>query len=160
MMKKYFAVVLAGALSLSLCACGGQKEEAAQFSVQTVMDDMMTQVTVDDPFVMNENDLLDFFGIKEGDLEEFAAVTCGNGISAQEIVLVKAVDEDSAETVQEKLDNRLESRAAQAKDYLPEEYEIIQACETTRHGVYVSMIVHPEHESLEELYLSYVNGEK
>ena len=160
-MKKCFVVVLAGALSLCLCACGGQKEpEYAQFSVQTVMDDLMTQVTVDDPFVMNENDLLDFFGIQETDWEEFAAVTCGNGISAQEIVLVKAVDEDSAETVQEKLDDRLESRAAQAKDYLPEEYEIIQACETTRHGVYVSMIVHPEHEELEELYLAYVNGEK
>lgn len=159
-MKKCFVVVLAGAL-MCLCACGGQKEpEYAQFSVQTVMDDMMTRVTVDDPFVMNENDLLDFFGIQETDWEEFAAVTCGNGISAQEIVLVKAVDEDSAEAVQGKLDDRLESRAAQAKDYLPEEYEIIQACETTRHGVYVSMIVHPEHEELEELYLSYVNGEK
>lgn len=153
-MKKYICLVLAAVLSLTLTACGGGKEEdkPADFSVQTLMEEMLSEATVDDPLTLGEGDMLDFFGIKAEQMEEFAAVTCANGISAQEIVLVKAADEAAAAEVAEKLNARLDARAAEAENYLPDEYAIIKACAVHQNGVYVAMIMHHEHQVLEALF--------
>lgn len=161
-MKKLIAMALAFAMVLSVTACGGgnEKKEFADFSVQTVMEDMLTRVTIEDPLTLTEPDMLDFFGIKAESMSEFAAVTCANGISAQEIVLVKAVDGENAQVVEEKLNNRLNARAAEAENYLPDQYAILEECMVHRHGVYVAMILHPEHETLENLYTDYVLGNK
>lgn len=161
-MKKYIYMILAAAMTLSLTACSGgeDKKEFADFSVQTAMEDMLSQVPVDDPLTLVEGDMLDFFGISADSMEEFAAVTCANGISAQEIVLVKAVDEGKAETVAGQLTKRLEARAAELENYLPDEYAVVSECEVMQHGVYAAMIIHPEHEMMEELYMDYVIGAK
>lgn len=161
-MKKYINLILAAAMALSLTACSGgeDKKEFADFSVQTAMDDMLAQASVDDPLVLGEGDMLDFFGISADSMEEFAAVTCANGISAQEIVLVKSADEGKASNVAEQLTKRLDARAAELENYLPEEYAIVSECEVMQHGVYAAMIIHPEHEQLEEIYMDYVIGAK
>lgn len=161
-MKKLIAMALAFVMALGVTACSGgeDKTEFADFSVQTVMEDMLSQVTIDDSLTLSETDMLDFFGIKAEHMTEFSAVTCANGISAKEIVLVKAADEDNAQILEEKLNNRLNSRAAEAENYLPDEYAIIKECEVQRHGVYVALIIHPEHEKLEDIYMDYVLGNK
>lgn len=161
-MKKLIAMALAFVMALGVTACSGGKDktEFADFSVQTVMEDMLSQVTIDDPLTLGEGDMLDFFGIKAESMTEFAAVTCANGISAQEIVLVKAVDEDSGVEIMGKLANRMDARSAEAENYLPDQYEIISECQVARYGVYVAMIIHPEHEKLDNLFLDYVLGNK
>lgn len=161
-MKKYISLILAAAMTLSLTACsgGGQSGQSGDFSVQTAMEDLLAQAPVDDPLTLTEPDMLDFYGISAEQMQEFAAVTCANGISAQEIVLVKAADEEAADAVAEKLQNRLDALAAQMEDYLPDQYDVIRACQVQEDGGYVAMIVHPEHEALEALYAEYVSGNK
>lgn len=156
-MKYMIRVLISCAMLLGLCACGGgqEKNAVADVSVQSVLDEMLTKAEVEEPLILTEGDMLDFFGIKGEDMAEFAAVTCSNGISAQEIVLVKAVNESSAEAIEEKLENRLENRMAEFKDYLPEQYDILTECDVEQEGVYVCMILHPQHEMLEELYDGY-----
>lgn len=158
-MKKYIYLVLSAVLLLALASCSGGKEEKdADFQVQDAMDAMLAQAPVDDPLTLGESDMLDFFGIQSGDMEQFAAVTCANGISAQEIVLVKAADENSAKTVEEKLQNRLDSRRAEAKDYLPDQYAIMEQCQVKRDGLYVRLIISPEEKTLAEIYEGYLSG--
>ncbi len=161
-MKKYIYLGLAAAMALSMTACTGgeDKKEYADFSVQSAMEDMLAQASIEDPLTLGEGDMLDFFGISADSMEEFAAVTCSNGISAQEIVLVKAVDEVDALAVMEKLEKRLDARAAELENYLPDEYAVVSECDVANHGVYVALIIHPEHEMLEELYMDYVIGAK
>lgn len=155
-MRYAIRMLLTCSMLLSLCACGGQgeqpSEKKADINVQTVMEEMLSQTEIQEPLVLSESDMLDFFGIKGEDMTEFAAVTCANGISAQEIVLVKARDEACAELIEEKLENRLENRKAEFENYLPDQYDILTQCEVEQDGVYVCMILHPEHEVLEKLY--------
>ena len=75
-----------------------------------------------------------------------------SGIKCEEVVLIEAVDSDAAKTVKEQLDKRMEAKLAQNKDYLPEQYAIIQKCSVEQDGNYVSMIVGAEHEKLTEIY--------
>ena len=158
-MKKYICLAVSAVLLLALAACsGGEKGKNADFQVQDAMDAMLEKAPIDDPLTLGESDMLDFFGIQSDSMEQFAAVTCSNGISAQEIVLVKATDEDSAKAVEEKLQNRLDSRKAEAKDYLPDQYAILEECEVKRDGVYVRLIISPEAQALVDIYQGYLNG--
>ncbi len=159
-MKRFLSFALAVVMALGLTACSGgaQTTASADFSVQAVLDEMLTKVTIDDPLTLTDVDMLDFFGIKSEHMAEFAAVTCSNGISAQEIVLVKAADKDAAAVVAEKLTNRLNARAAEAENYLPDQYAIITECSVLTNDLYIALIIHPEHDALEELYSGYVKG--
>ena len=62
------------------------------------------------------------------------------------------MDSNAAQRVKEQLDKRMESKLAQNKDYLPEQYAIIQKCSVEQDGNYVSMIVGKEHQKLTEIY--------
>jgi hypothetical protein len=161
MRKRIFMTLLGALLLLLLVACSGkQTEQSADFSVQDAMDAMLAQAPVDDPLTLGEGDMLDFFGIQSDSMEQFAAVTCANGISAQEIVLVKAKSDEDAKTVEQQLQKRLDSRMAEAKDYLPDQYAILEQCVVERNGCYVSLIISPEAEALTQLYHEYTTGSR
>ena len=158
-MKKKISMLAALCLVLGLSACG-PKESTADFHVQDAMDAMLAAAPIDDPLTLEEGDMLDFFGIKAEDMAEFAAVTCSNGTSAQEIVLVKAADEDKAAQVETSLQTRLENRKSEAEGYMPEELAIMEQCEVKRDGLYVSLIISPEAEQLTGIYQEYLSGKR
>lgn len=156
-MKKMIAAALAAWMLLTLAACSGGSK-TADFDVQAAMDDMLSAAPISDPLTLGESDMLDFYGIQGEDMESFAAVLCSTGISAQEIVLVEGSSEEGAKRVEEKLQSRLENRKSEFKDYLPDQYDIVSQCQVARDGLYVRMIIHPEAESLVEIYQGYLNG--
>lgn len=158
-MKKLYALIAALCLVAGLSACG-PKEKAVDFHVQDAMDAMLAAAPIDDPLTLEEGDMLDFFGIGADAMAEFSAVTCSNGISAQEIVLVKAADEEKAAQVETSLQNRLDSRKSEADGYQPKELAILEQCRVRRDGLYVSLIISPEAEQLTGIYQDYLTGKR
>ena len=146
------------AVMLLCCACGGSETKTASstpaktIDLPTLMTELTSTAAIDDPLILGESDMLDFYGIEAAQMKQFSAQQCSNGISAQEIVLVEAVDEAAASAIQEQLEKRLSSRMAESKDYLPDEYEIISGCEVVRDGLYVRLIIHAEEDALVDLY--------
>lgn len=138
---------------LLLCAsCSKESSKAVEVDVPALMESMLTTAPIDDPLTLTESDMLDFYGIPAEHMTQFAATLCSNGISAQEIVLVETPDETTAAEVATRLQNRLEARMAESKDYLPDQYEIISGCEVVQNGCLVRLIIHPEAETLITLY--------
>ena len=154
MKTRFFSLLCA--VMLLCCACGGPENTPAPTPTPVDLPALMTELTaaapIEDPLILSETDMLDFYGIEAAQMKQFAAQQCSNGISAQEIVLVEAVDDAAASSIQEKLENRLNSRMAESKDYLPDEYEIISGCEVVRDGLCVRLIIHAEEEALVALY--------
>ena len=148
---------LAALLLLMVTACNGQ-QKTADLDVKAVMADMLEQYPIQDGMELSESDLLNFYGIQAEQVDDFAASLAADGITANEIVLVKAKDEDSAAEVETKLQNRLDARRNELNGYLPDQYEIVEKSEVKRDGVYVRLIISPQQDALVELYNSYLNG--
>ena len=159
-MKQYLrsAAVLAltVVLALGAAACGGQKQ--ADLDVQEVMDAMLEQAPIEGGIALTQDDMLNFYGIKGEDMEAFAADLAADGITAKEIVLVKAPTEDSAKAVETKLQSRLDARRNEFSGYLPDQYAVVEKSEVKRDGVYVRLIISPQQGELVELYNRYLNG--
>ena len=157
-MKNLISMVLAAVMVLGLSACGGSEEASgSDFRVQDAMDVMLELAGADDMMALGEGDMLDFYGIKAEDMEQFAAAITSTGISAKEIVLVKAADEDAAERVREQLDKRVSNRMAEFENYLPDQFDIVaHHSRVSRDGVYVSLIISSELEDLSKIYSGFL----
>ena len=101
---------------------------------------------------LDEGGLKSNYGIEAEDVKQYAALVDASGIKCEEVVLIEATDADAAKRVKEQLDKRFDSKLAQNKDYLPEQYAIIKKCSVEQSGNYVSMIVGEQHEELTEIY--------
>ena len=159
-MKRLISLVLAAVMVLSLSACGGKKESSGpDFQVQDAMDAMLEHIGADDMMTLSGEDMLDFYGIKAQDMEQFSAAITSTGISAKEIVLVKAVGEDAAQRVQEQLDKRVANRMAEFENYLPDQFDIVaNHSQVSRDGVYVSLIISSDLENLSKIYSGFLKG--
>ena len=159
-MRRLISLALVAAMVLGLAACGGNKESSGpDFRVQDAMDAMLERAGADDMMTLSEGDMLDFYGIRAEDMEQFSAAVTFTGISAKEIVLVKAVGEDAAESIRERLDRRVANRMAEFENYLPDQYDIAaNHSRVSRDGVYVSLIISGELEELNKIYSGFLNG--
>lgn len=145
------ALMTALVLALTLAACSqGNADKTAD--LPKTLETMKEQVEFSDVMELDEAGLKTNYGIEADDVKQFAALVDTSGIKCEEVVLIEATDADAAKTVKEQLEKRMESKLAQNKDYLPEQYAIIEKCSVEQSGNYVSMIVGQEHEKLTEIY--------
>lgn len=150
-------LVLTTILAVCAAGCSGGTK-AADVDVTKVMSALLEKAPIEGSIQLTEDDMLNFYGIEGDKMEAFAADLAADGITAKEIVLVKAKDEDSAKDVETKLQNRLEARRNEFNNYLPDQYAIVEKSEVKRDGVYVRLIISPQQEELVELYNSYFSA--
>ena len=153
-MRSVLLLALAVVMAVGAAGCSGGTK-AADADVTKVMSALLEKAPIEGSIQLTEDDMLNFYGIESDKMEAFAAELAADGITAKEIVLVKAKDEDSAKDVETKLQNRLEARRNEFNNYLPDQYAIVEKSEVKRDGVYVRLIISPQQDELVELYNSY-----
>ena len=149
-MKKTLILLLAVVMVLC-CACG--KSDAKPLT--DVYSDIKAQVGFENVTELNDISLMErYYGITADMAAEFAGCVNSSGVEQEEIVLVKAVDDSSAATVKEKLENRYKAKLDQNKSYNPEQAAMIEKCSVQQNGLYVSMIVSDKAEQITAIYRS------
>lgn len=151
-MKKLMTLAMMLILTLTMAACSQNGDAGKSADLPKTLETMKTEVGFDDVVELDKDGLKTNYGIDGEDVKQFAALVDASGIKCEEVVLIEAKDADAAKTVKEQLDKRMESKLAQNKDYLPEQYAIIKKCSVEQNGNYVSMIVGEQHEKLTEIY--------
>ncbi|MGC7322333.1 DUF4358 domain-containing protein, partial [Mycobacteroides abscessus subsp. massiliense] len=63
-------------------------------------------------------------------------------------------DSQAVQRIKEKLESRYKQKETEMKDYLPQEYAMLKKCRVRQDGSYVSLIVSPQQDELQKIYLS------
>ena len=150
-MKKFLSLLLAVTMLCSLAACGGGTKQA---DLSKVMADMKTKITNKEMMDLSAEDLMPNYGIDSADVKQFAAYVDSTGIKGDEIIFLEGKDSDAAKQIKEKLDARYKQKETEMKDYLPEEYAVLKKCGVNQNGNYVSMIVSPQYEELNGIFIA------
>ncbi|HZG73025.1 MAG TPA: DUF4358 domain-containing protein, partial [Chondromyces sp.] len=85
--------------------------------------------------------LKQFYGISREEVEEFLLYRAPSNIKADEIAVIKVKGPEQIEIVKEKLLKRVDERAVSFKDYLPEEYFLIEKKEIHVQGTYILLAI-------------------
>lgn len=121
-------VILIVALS-SLTACSGKKDNSKVNKTPTVAAIEATikeNVDIKEMRKADENKLKKLYNIDSKDIAEFVLYTAPSNLKADEIAIIKVKDPNQLDDIKSKLEERVKAQDKSFKDYLPEEYYIIE----------------------------------
>ena len=137
MKKSGFIPVLLLVLCLVAGVLTGNAEEEIPLSerVRALLSDGEALV------VLYPDDLEDLTGIGEEDCVDFAYLASRNPLSGREVIVLLAADGEAADRVEKLLQDYLESRRHETRNYLPEAYALLNRAEVTRTGLWVLLVI-------------------
>ena len=148
-MKKYIALLLA-VMMLCLAGCGGKDQTKNVIDVQSVYDSMADLLP--EMLPMDEAMMLNFCGIKAEQCKQVVVAVCSDGLRADEVWLIEAVDEGALEELKDLADGRLTRKGEESITYSPEQYEVVKKAEVITVGNYLAVLVSPNVDALVEIF--------
>ena len=177
-MKKIFIALTAAVMALTLCACGGndsgktsdasKASTASTASAVSTADTDTSKSDTDLKAILEKvkaevkmpADTSDFnaakmkrtFGIEEDLMDDFAGLYCTDGLTQDEIVYVKAKNEDAAKKIEEQLQKNWESKYNVIKNYSPEQVKNIESAKVEKNGLYVSLVISADADKIKSMF--------
>lgn len=149
--KKLIALLCLLALALCCAACG--KEETVSTRPLSEIYAEMEQSGVLPRMLRIDGDLaMDFYGIELADCTEAVLMVSSDSMLADEVVLLRAKDQATADACKVLLDERMAYKAAEAEGYSPEQFAIIKQGKVLQSGTDLALIVSLEVEKLLDIY--------
>ena len=148
MMKKTLAVILLLLAAMMLTGCGNKPEEkkeetpaqapaAAAQTLQERADAVLSDAAELAPFTAEE--LQDMAGIAPEDCADFVFLQ-GNGMDGREVLVIRAKDEAAADRVAGQLEEYLERRKEEHRDYAPDAYKLLSGAAVERRGLLLAVV--------------------
>ncbi|MBQ7957540.1 MAG: DUF4358 domain-containing protein [Clostridia bacterium] len=146
-MKKIIALILALVLVFSFAGCTGNEEtkepETTNINVEDVYASIENAVELNEMTILGEDMILNLLGIEAEKTVQLKVAEAADGLLADEIWLVEAVDEAAAKEIVDLANTRIELQAAASKTYSPEQHEIVNKAQIITNGNFVAFIVSP-----------------
>ena len=150
--------------ALILCGCGGEAAPVttppattipvttapAEVNMESVYQSMASSLP--EMVMMDEMMSLNLCGIRKEDCAQMVVAKCADGLRADEIWLLEAVDDAAMDRLEQLTKNRLEALKTQTQSYSPEQYAVVQKAQVIRSGKYLAFIVAPNAQELAELF--------
>jgi hypothetical protein len=114
--------------------------------------DVAEAVMLSEMIELTSEELQNLVGIDPEDYVEFAAYQAGWGTSADEIIIIQAVDSSKAHDIEAKLKERVEHKRKSAESYLTENLPIIDAAIVRCDGNTVSMLITENIDAANSVY--------
>lgn len=149
-MKKTIVMLCVALLLANLCACG-QAEPAAP-DMQELYETILQTEGTPDMLVVPPEKCAFLYGIAQEDCAQQVVAICQESLLADEYWLIEAVDSAAADRIEALARTRLEQKAAELENYLPEQYEVVRQAQLLRQGNCVILLVSPQAEALAKLF--------
>lgn len=162
-MKKAIALLLMITLMM-LSACDAGTPAASQEDVtadtvdlSAVMQDIRSKTELPEMMDLTDDNLLDYFGIDPQWVSDYAACINANGYEKDEIILLRAADEEALSRLQDALMESLNNAAAEMENYLPDQYALIQSSQVRHSGLYVWLFISNQSDKMQAVVDSYIS---
>ena len=149
MRKRVVLIALLLAL-LSLSACS-KKQEPPKPDLETLYQSMLKIDGMPDMLRVSADQAEYIFGIMQSDCAGAITAMCADSLQADELWLVDAVDSAAADRIETLAKERLAQKGEETRDYLPDQYLVVQKGKVIRSGDRVCLLVSPQIDKLAEL---------
>lgn len=137
MKNKKVILFIAGILILvlTLSGCGEKEKKPLQQAVSEALSD--TEGLMD--FPLEELEMA--ADITQDEFSECVYLVSEDGISAREVIVIRAANDEKATDITQKLEAYLTRRQNETRDYLPDAYTLLKNARVERKGNTVALIV-------------------
>lgn len=146
--RTLLAALMLVVLALSACA---KKEAPPKPDLDTLYESMCAVEGMPAMLTVPADRAEYIFGLMQADCAKSVTAICENSLQAEEIWLVEAVDSAAADRIEELAKARLVQKGEETRDYLPEQYLIVEKGRVLRDGERVYLLVGAQIDALVKL---------
>ena len=136
-MKRTVLTALVLVLCLCLCACGEKTEGETLSLMEKLRSGVHTEGLSDQP----ADFLGELTGLEMADYTETVYMESSDGMGASCVIALRGKDAAAAENAEKLLENYRQLRMEETRDYLPEEYKLLNSASVGRKGNTVVLVV-------------------
>ncbi len=136
-MYKKTKVLLGFSIVMLVIALSGKTVGFKNIEVETIKNNVMSIVDTTKFIEGDGKSLKRFYGLNLEDYSEVQLLLPSSTMEVSELLIIKVKDESQIDTIEEAINNRVESQGNSFKDYAPEQYGIINENEISIKGNYV-----------------------
>ena len=144
-------IICAGLLLLTILllpGCGENASEVKAYDFSKIYPAMTEINDMPDMLLLPADKAELLYGIDPDIcIQEFLAI-CQDSLRADEIWLIEAVDNNSAGRIEEYAKMHIDQKSKELKNYLPDQYNVMQKAKLIRNGNYVILLISPAVDEL------------
>lgn len=165
-MKKFLSVILVLTLIFSFAACTKNDAEGnpsdktpseITIDINALKNTIIEKAELTDPLELNAEGLCELYDIDSADVSEAVCVTTLDGTFPDEVIIIKAANEDAQKRITDKLSSHLDDVKIQSQNYDAENFALAQKCRIIEKGNYLALFISAKHAQMEKILEESVN---
>lgn len=145
------------AIAFSVTACNVTGGTTPQKSTpEQIVEEIQRECTMPEMKEVSEDQLSSLYSIRKEDVAYFSALVATDSLSKDEVIVIEAMDEGEACTIRDRLQEHYDAVLEESKEYLPDEYTIVEKCSVVKDGIYVRLFISEDADKMNEIYNSYM----
>lgn len=120
--------------------------------VSKIEEMVMKDIDIADMIKLDDKKLERVYKIKADEIEGYFVYVSTSNIKADEVAVFKAKDASGAENIKAKIADRMVQLGTSFKDYLPEQYNLIEKYTLEVKGNYIFLAVSKDGEKIKALF--------
>ena len=121
----FYSTILCSLIIFTLTSCSSGKSTDKNVSIKDIDEKIKESVDISNMNLGDSEKLQKLYDINSEDLEDFMLYTPSTNIEANEIAIMKVKDSSKIDDIKGKISARIDSQSVNFKDYLPDEYYLI-----------------------------------
>ncbi|KMY32137.1 hypothetical protein ACZ11_08255 [Lysinibacillus xylanilyticus] len=135
-----------------LSGCSGKQETPSNPSALEIGEQIRHITNLEDMKEGDNKKLQKLYNINADEVESYVLYTAPTNIKADEIAVIKVKDMKNINNMKEKISNRIEKRSISFKDYLPEEYFLIEKHVLKTKDSYILLAISKDSDQIEKTF--------
>ncbi|MCY6958123.1 DUF4358 domain-containing protein [Clostridium brassicae] len=148
-------IVITGVIVFTVATfvgCSSSKSSSKSPEVSKVVEEMKESIDESDMKKGDEDKLKKLYKINPDEIEEFVMYAPSTNLKANELLVLKVKDASKVDNIKEQVSKRIEKQAASFKDYLPDEYYLIEKHVLKTKGNYILLSISKNSEKIESIF--------
>ncbi|MFD3158107.1 DUF4358 domain-containing protein [Haloimpatiens sp. FM7330] len=151
--KRFIITMILSIFALgTLAGCGSSKKEVKNPSVGEISKKIGQSVDVSEMRKADSEKLKKLYGINSDELEGFDVYTASTNIKADEIAVMKVKDSNNVDSIKDKISKRVKKQGENFKDYLPNEYYLVEKHVLKNQGNYILFAISKNAQKIEDTF--------
>lgn len=135
-----------------LSGCSGKQVTQGNPSAIEIGEQIGHTTNLEEMKERDNNKLQKLYNINIDEVESFVLYTAPTNIKADEIAVIKVKDIKNVDNMKEKILNRIEKKSKSFKDYLPEEYFLIEKHVLKTKDNYILLAISKDSDEIEKTF--------
>lgn len=150
---KFVITIIVCTITLgALSGCFGKKENVNNLSATEIGEKIKQVANLEEMKEGDSKKLQKLYNINTDEIESFVLYTAPTNIKADEIATIKVKDMKNVKNIKEKILSRIEKKSKSFKDYLPDEYFLIEKHVLKTKDNYILLAISKDADKIEKTF--------